>query len=77
MERPKGKLQEFDVGNLVLLRSPRTESIGKFEAKWTGPYVITEKTRSGAYRLSDPKVEFWSTSGTQKTFIIFSFKSKL
>jgi hypothetical protein len=50
---PKVKLREFDVGNSVLLRSPRTESTDKFEAKWIGPYVVTEKTRSGAYHLSD------------------------
>jgi hypothetical protein len=31
----KVKLREFDVGNLVFLRSPRTENMGKFEAKWT------------------------------------------
>jgi hypothetical protein len=24
-----------------------------FEAKWTGPYVVIEKTRPGAYKLSD------------------------
>jgi hypothetical protein len=52
---PKVKLWDFDVGNLVLLRSPHTESTGKFEVKWIGPYVITEKTRPGAYRLSDPQ----------------------
>jgi hypothetical protein len=45
---PKVKLREFDVGNLVLLRSPRTESTSKFEAKWVGPYVVTEKTWSDA-----------------------------
>jgi hypothetical protein len=48
MERPEGQ-----VGNLVLLQSPRTENTGKFEAKWTRPYVITEKSRPDAYRLSD------------------------
>jgi hypothetical protein len=52
---PKVKLQEFDVSNPVLLRSPRTENIIKFEAKWIGPYVITEKTRPGTYHLSDPQ----------------------
>jgi hypothetical protein len=50
---PKVKLKQFKVGNLVLLRSSRTENTGKFEAKWIGPYVILEKTRPGAYRLSD------------------------
>jgi hypothetical protein len=44
----KVKKREFDVGNLVLLRSPRTESSRKLESKWDGPYVIIEKTRLGA-----------------------------
>jgi hypothetical protein len=50
---PKVKLWDFDLGNLVLLRSPKTESNRKFEPKWTGPYVVTQKTRLGAYRLAD------------------------
>jgi hypothetical protein len=50
---PKVKLREFDVGNLVLLQSPRTENTCKFEAKCAGPYVVTNKMRPGAYRLSD------------------------
>jgi hypothetical protein len=28
------------------------ENTGKFEAKWIGPYIISEKKRPGAYRLS-------------------------
>jgi hypothetical protein len=35
------------------MQSPRTERAGKFEAKWTIPYMVTEKTRLGAYYLSD------------------------
>jgi hypothetical protein len=50
---PKVKLKQFKVINLVLLRSSRTENTGKFEVKWIGPYVVSEKTRSGAYMLSD------------------------
>jgi hypothetical protein len=50
---PKVKKRDFDVGNLVLLRSPHTESSGKLESKWEGPYVIIEKTRPWAYRLVD------------------------
>jgi hypothetical protein len=67
----KIKLQEFDVGNLVLLQSPRTKSTDKLEAKWIGPYVVTEKMRPSAYRLSDGQAKFWSILGMQKTFIIF------
>jgi hypothetical protein len=48
------KLRELDVGDLVLLWSPRTESSGKLKSKWARPYVVVEKLRSGTYCLSDP-----------------------
>jgi hypothetical protein len=50
---PKVKLKQFEVRNLILLRSPHMENAGKFEAKWIGPYMVSEKIRLGAYRLSD------------------------
>jgi hypothetical protein len=49
----KVKLKQFEVRNLVLLQSPRTENTRKFEAKWIGPHMVSEKMRPGAYRLSD------------------------
>jgi hypothetical protein len=52
---PKVKKREFDLGNLVLLRSPRTESYRKFKPKWKRSYVIIEKTRPGSCRLVDPQ----------------------
>jgi hypothetical protein len=51
---PKVKKRDFDVGNLVLLRSPRTESSSKLESKWEGSYMIILKIRPGAYPLMDP-----------------------
>jgi hypothetical protein len=47
--------RDFDVVNLVLLWSPRSESSGKVKSKWEGPYMIIEKTRLGAYCLVDPQ----------------------
>jgi hypothetical protein len=52
---PNVKKRDFDVGNLVLLRSPRTENSSKLESKWEGSYVIIEKTRPRVYRLADPQ----------------------
>jgi hypothetical protein len=49
----KVNLKQFEVRNLVLLRSPHTVNTGKFKAKWIGPYVVLEKTRLGAYGLPD------------------------
>jgi hypothetical protein len=51
----KVKIREFELGDLVLLQSPHTESSEKLESKWAGLYVVTEKTRPGAYHLMDPQ----------------------
>jgi hypothetical protein len=51
----KVKKREFDVGNIVLLWSPRTESSSKLDSKWEGSYVIIKKTRPGDYHLMDPQ----------------------
>jgi hypothetical protein len=70
---PKVKKREFDVGNLVLLRSPQTESSGKLELKWDGPYVVIEKTRPVVYRLVDPqgsKLEHsWNTDNLCRIYV--------
>jgi hypothetical protein len=52
---PKVKKRDFDVGNLVLLGSARTESSSKLKSKWEGSYVIIKKTRPEAYHLMDPQ----------------------
>jgi hypothetical protein len=52
---PKVKKRDFDIWNLVLLRSPRTESSDKLESKWEGSYVIIEKTSPCAYHLTNPQ----------------------
>jgi len=49
----KTKEKTLNEGDLVLLRSPRTENTGKLEPKWQGPYIIAEKTRPGSFRLTD------------------------
>jgi hypothetical protein len=70
---PNVKKRDFDVGNLVLLRSPRTENSSKLESKWEGSYVIIEKTRPGVYRLADPqgpKLEHsWNSDNIHRFYI--------
>jgi hypothetical protein len=51
----KVKEKDLNIGNLVLLRSPRTESSGKLKTKWKRPYVVIEKTRPMAFCLADPQ----------------------
>jgi hypothetical protein len=54
-ENLRSRKIDYDVSNLVLLRRSHTESSGKLEPKWDGPYVINEKTRLGPYHLADPQ----------------------
>ena len=48
-KRVKGRA--FAEGNLVLRRRPNAETIGKFESKWEGPYIVVASNRPGSYRL--------------------------
>jgi hypothetical protein len=48
-----GEIKSIEAGDLVLLRSPRTEATGKLEPKWTEPFVVIEKIRPGSFRLAD------------------------
>jgi hypothetical protein len=71
--------RDFDVGNLVLLQSPHTESSGKLESKWEGPYMIIEKTRLWAYYLTDPqgpKLEHsWNANNLCRFYIYVTCKA--
>ena len=44
--------REFNDGDLVLVRTTRTESRGKLEPKWEGPYIVKTKASPSAYRLA-------------------------
>ncbi|KAL0417395.1 UNVERIFIED_CONTAM: hypothetical protein Sradi_1153000 [Sesamum radiatum] len=41
----------FQVGDLVLRRADATKNLGKLDAKWEGPYQVTEVIGSGTYKL--------------------------
>jgi hypothetical protein len=49
----KVKLKHIEVGDSVLLWSPSNETAGKLEPKWTGPFLVMEKTRLGSFRVAD------------------------
>ena len=44
--------KEFQEGDLILIRTGRTESRGKLEPKWEGPFIVKKKTSPNAYRLA-------------------------
>jgi hypothetical protein len=46
--------REFNEGDLVLVRTTRTESRGKLEPKWEGPFIVKSKASPSAYRLTTP-----------------------
>jgi hypothetical protein len=43
----------IEAGDLVLLQSPHMEASFKLEPKWVRPFLVTEKTRSDSFRLTD------------------------
>jgi hypothetical protein len=49
--------REFNEGDLVLVRTTRTESRGKMEPKWEGPFIVKTKASPSAYRLTTPSGE--------------------
>jgi hypothetical protein len=49
--------REFSEGDLVLVRTARTESRGKLEPKWEGPFIVKTKASPSAYRLATPNGE--------------------
>jgi hypothetical protein len=44
--------RELNEGDLVLVRTTRTESRGKLEPKWEGPFIVNTKASPSAYRLA-------------------------
>jgi hypothetical protein len=44
--------KEFDKGDLVLIRTSRTESRGKLEPKLIGPFIIKKETSPNSYKLT-------------------------
>jgi hypothetical protein len=51
----KVKQKHIEARDLVLLQSPRTEATGKLESKWSGPFVVTKKTKPRSFHLADNK----------------------
>jgi hypothetical protein len=65
--------REFNEGDLVLMRTTRTESRGQLEPKWEGSYIVTTKASPSAYRLTTSSGEdiehSWNINNLRKFFI--------
>jgi hypothetical protein len=47
------KPRQLSPGDFVLKRKRNEDTIGKFQQKWEGPYLITRTNKSGAFHLAD------------------------
>jgi hypothetical protein len=65
--------REFSKGDLVLVRTTRTEPRGKLEPKWEGPFIVKMKASPSAYRLATSSSEdlehSWNIDNIQKFFV--------
>jgi hypothetical protein len=65
--------REFNKGDLVLVWTTWTESRGKLEPKWEGPFIIKLKASPSAYRLATPSDEglehSWNIDNLRKFFV--------
>jgi hypothetical protein len=65
--------KEFDEGDLVLMRTSRTESRGKLEPKWKGPFIVKKKTSPNNYRITTKSGEdlehSWNIGNLRKFYV--------
>jgi ribonuclease HI len=65
--------REFNEGDLVLVRTARTESRGKLEPKWEGPFIVKTKASPSAYRLTTQSSEdlehSWNIDNLRNFFV--------
>ncbi|KAL0433417.1 UNVERIFIED_CONTAM: hypothetical protein Slati_2676000 [Sesamum latifolium] len=69
----KVRRRGFQVGDLVLRRADATKNLEKLDAKWEGPYQVTEVIGSGTYKLQrmDGKEvpRTWNIANLKKYFV--------
>jgi hypothetical protein len=65
--------REFNEGDLVLVRTTRTESRGKLEPKWEGPFIVKTKSSPSTYKLTTQSSEdlehSWNIYNLRKFFV--------
>ncbi|KAL0395235.1 UNVERIFIED_CONTAM: hypothetical protein Slati_4489700 [Sesamum latifolium] len=69
----KVRPRKFEKGDLVLWKTETTGPVGKLEAKWDGPYIVTEVVGLGTYRLKrgdgKPLPHTWNVKNLKKYYI--------
>jgi hypothetical protein len=67
--------REFSEGDLVLVRTARTESRGKLEPRLEGPFIVKTKASPALTGSQRQTAKTWSTPGTSTTSANFLFDS--
>jgi hypothetical protein len=49
----KVRLKNIRTGHLVLRRVANSDTVGKLQLKWEGPFLVVSSSRPGSYRLKD------------------------
>jgi hypothetical protein len=49
----KVQLKNIKPGHLVLRRVANSDTVGKLQLKWEGPFLVVSSSRPGSYRLKD------------------------
>jgi hypothetical protein len=49
----KVRLKNIKPGHLVLQRVANSDTVGKLQLKWEGPFLVVSSSRPGSYRLKD------------------------
>jgi hypothetical protein len=49
----KVRLKNIKPGHLVLRRVANSDTVGKLQLKWEGPFLVISSSRPGSYRLKD------------------------
>jgi hypothetical protein len=67
--------REFSEGDIVLVRTARTESRGKLEPKWEGPFIVKTKASPAHTGSQRQTAKTWSIPGTSIISANFLFDS--
>jgi hypothetical protein len=49
----KVRLKNIKPGHLVLRRVANSDTVGKLQLKWEGPFLLVSSSRPGSYKLKD------------------------
>jgi len=67
----KVRPRQLSLGDFVLKRKRNEDTVGKFQQKWEGPYLITRTNKLGAFHLANNGEEIdhtWNIEALQRYY---------